>query len=538
MDGTRWVAGNAWRLAHRARALAVLVATLLTAGALAGPALAARPSIAEGQQFTIEKLQLIAGSEDAGFTTEPLTAEVGQTVEYEIVVTNTGDSTLTFSPLTDPNCTDISPAGTTELEPQESETFTCETLLSEPGPWSNEAEIEAGEQREVSNEVLVEVPEEPEFTVEKLQAIKGSGNGFTTGELAGTAGQTVEYEIIVANMGNTTLSFSPLEDTNCTNISPAGETELAPGDSETFTCEHTLTTPGQIWSNEVTVQSGELSEDSNEVFVRTLEQPEFTIEKLQQIQGSDTPFTQGELAGKLGETVDYEIVVSNTGARALTFAPLEDANCTNVSPAGATELAPAASETFTCQHSLTAAGTWTNVAAIEAAFKPREQPSIRAALRPSAIAAPGEGAIKKATSNQVIVNVPAEPVAAPESKATTSVIAGVPQQVVQARCTISESLVKLYGASGGKRKPFTVRVPALGIKEITFYLDGRRIKVLSAPQAKHGRFEIEIDPGTLGYGAHRVSVKTLMSETACPAVARSAVFVHARPKVVKPRFTG
>jgi len=535
MDGTGQIARKPRIVARWPRALAALVVALVTVGVLAGSAFGARPSFVEWPEFSIQKLQRIAGSQDQ-YTTGTLFAEVGDIVEYEIVVTNTGDSTLQFSPLSDPNCNGIAPAGTIELEPAESETFTCETLLSEPGQWSNEAEIEAGENRKVSNEVLVEVPEEPAFTVEKLQAIKGAGGGFTTGLLVGKAGQTVEYEIIVANTGNTALTFAPLQDANCTNISPAGATELEPGASETFTCEHTLTMPGEIWSNEVTVDSGQLSEDSNVVFVRTIEEPEFMIEKLQKIDGAEAAFTTAELTGKLEQAIDYEIVVSNTGNRTLTFSPLSDANCTGIAPAGATELAPGASETFTCQHVLTAVGAWANQAEIEAAFKHEERPSIKPAVRAHAVVALGEGAIKKLTSNQVLVNVPAEP--SVDTKPSNAPVVPVPQQQVKAQCTISESLIRLFGVSGSRRKAFHVRVPALGIKQITLYLDGRKAKALTSAQAKNGRFMITIDPSKLGFGAHKVSVKTVMSESACAEIARSAVFVHPRPPHVKPKFTG
>ena len=83
---------------------------------LSGSALAARPASVDGSQFTIEKLQRIAGS-DESFTTGELTAEVGQYVEYEIVVTNTSDSTLNFAELEDFECTGVFPTGETELEP-------------------------------------------------------------------------------------------------------------------------------------------------------------------------------------------------------------------------------------------------------------------------------------------------------------------------------------------------------------------------------------------------------------------------------------
>ena len=92
-------------------------------------------------------------------------------------------------------------------------------------------------------------PEEPEFPIQKLQEIKGSGGGFTTSESTAKLGQVVSYEIVVANTGNTPLKLSPLKDQNCTNISPAGPSELAVRATETFTCEHTVTSVG-TWTNE------------------------------------------------------------------------------------------------------------------------------------------------------------------------------------------------------------------------------------------------------------------------------------------------
>ena len=50
----------------------------------------------------------------------------------------------------------------------------------------------------------------------------------------------MEYKITVENAGNVALKFTALTDAHCSNISPSGQTELAPGAKESFTCEHTL----------------------------------------------------------------------------------------------------------------------------------------------------------------------------------------------------------------------------------------------------------------------------------------------------------
>ena len=229
-------------------------------------------------------------------------------------------------------------------------------------------------------------------------------------------------------------------------------------------------------------------------------EPDYEIEKLQAIKGSGAGFTKAELQGAAGQTVDYEVIVRNTGNVPLTLSALADANCVGISPAGSTALAIGGSETFTCERALTGAGSYDNEAAIE-------------------------GGGKAKTSNRVILTVPG----APQQQ---------PQQQVLAKCTLSESLIVLHGASGAKHSRFTVRISALGIKQITFYLDGHKLKTLTAGQAKKGEFNVRIDPAKLHYGAHRVSLTTVMNESVCPAIARAAVFVHPRPALVKPKFTG
>ncbi len=84
---------------------------------------------------------------------------------------------------------------------------------------------------------------------------------------------------------------------------------------------------------------------------------------------------------------------------------------------------------------------------------------------------------------------------------------------------------------------FTVRVRSSGIKQITFYLDGRKLKTLKQTQARGGAFKININARKLAYGLHRVSFRTVMTNSACAETASSRAFV--RPKAaVAPRFTG
>jgi len=212
--------------------------------------------------FTIEKRQQIAGTA-SGFTTSPLTGSIGQMVDYEIVVKNTGNVPETFSEFSDPHCdpgTVAGGPGSSPVASGESTIYTCDHVLTQVGSYSNEAMVTGNTAGgtplvHVSNQVVVTVPPEPAFTLEKLQKLAGSAGGFTTGPVTGAIGQTVDYEIVVRNTGNEPLTLSSFADPRCdpgTLAGGPGETPLAPGLSTTYTCSHVLTGTGSYF-NEASV---------------------------------------------------------------------------------------------------------------------------------------------------------------------------------------------------------------------------------------------------------------------------------------------
>ena len=318
-------------------------------------------TVASEPTFSIEKQQRLKG--EANYGTGELTGKLGQTVEYKIVVKNTGNVPLKFGALKDTGCEGISPAGATELAVGKEESFTCTHVLA-VGTYTNEASIEGNEGTgtKTSNKVTAKVPSEPSYTIGKQQRLKGEAN-YGTSELTGTLGQTVEYKITVKNTGNVPLKFGALKDANCEGISPTGATELAVGEEESFTCTHKLAVGS--YTNEASVEGNEGTgtKTSNAVTAKVPAEPNFTIEKLQRIEGEGS-YVSSAKAGKLGQTVEYKIVVKNTGNLKLKFGALNDTGCEGISPAGATELEPGAEESFTCSHKL-AVGTNNNEASIE-----------------------------------------------------------------------------------------------------------------------------------------------------------------------------
>jgi hypothetical protein len=260
--------------------------------------------------------------------------------------------------------------------------------------------------------------------------------------------------------------------------------------------------------------------------------PAFTIEKRQEIAGSRSGFTTAPLTGAIGQTVDYEIIVENTGVLPETFSEFTDPHCdpgTLAGGPGASSVAPGQSSSYTCDHLLSAAGRYTNEATVTGV---------------SLVGLPVTH-----TSNQVVVEVPspkpplphssnAVELTVPKALVANPATPGVqrPTQKVGGVCEASPPVLR--GASGPKSGTFTAQVSSAGIKQITFYLDGRKLKTLRSGQARRGAYSITINPRTLAYGQHKLSVKTLPADVNCAAAARTGVFVHPRAQQAVARFAG
>jgi uncharacterized repeat protein (TIGR01451 family) len=237
--------------------------------------------------FTIEKQQRLKGQ--ASYTTAELTGEIGETVEYKVIVKNTGNTTIKFSKLTDANCEGISPSGEVQVAAGGEQVYTCSHVLTSIGKYTNEATITGAAKTQTSNKVTVNVPAKPAFTIEKQQRLKGEAS-YTTATLTGAVGQTVEYKIIVKNTGNTSLKFGKLTDAKCEGISPSGEVELTSGGEQVYTCSHVLTTADQTagsYENNATItgtpptgQGSPITHTSNTVVVNVPTPPTCSMDKI------------------------------------------------------------------------------------------------------------------------------------------------------------------------------------------------------------------------------------------------------------------
>ena len=197
-------------------------------------------------------------------------ANLGETVDYQLIVTNTGNVPLKFSNFTDTKCEGIV-EGAKELAPGEHTTYTCFHVINEVGDWVNFGTITGTPEGEppithTSNQVVVF---DASFSIEKLQRLAGEAS-FTPFELSAKLGQVVQYEIIVKNTSNDPTDVLELHRRGVSEHRwrPRERIPVPPGESTIYTCEHTLTSVGP-YANEASVEGSEQAgkKTSNKVVV-------------------------------------------------------------------------------------------------------------------------------------------------------------------------------------------------------------------------------------------------------------------------------
>jgi hypothetical protein len=276
--------------------------------------------------------------------------------------------------------------------------------------------------------------------------------------------------------------------------------------------------------------------------------PSLSIEKLQRI-GSKTQYTPSTLTGEVGQTVEYEIVVKNTGNIPLALSALSDPHCDAGTIAGGPGAAPlpiGEASRFTCTHLLTAAdrtaGSYTNTA--------------------SDTGTPvGEGSPVTRESNTVVVNIPGGGVQ-PETTenpagntgsstgpgpssgvlALTGSASAGPSPKSGVLASKTTAIPSLNGPHGCVRSSFKASVKSAGVSSVGFYLDKRKLKSMTAKSARNGRLTITINPARLSVGPHKLAARITMTPTSAGAKARRATrtmtVLRCNSAVLTPRFTG
>jgi hypothetical protein len=347
----------------------------------------------------ISLIKLERDGSSGSFTHGPVTGNIGDTIDYQMTVVNTGNTSLVIT-FTDPHCD----AGTLSVPTVLSGTFdpatstlssggelqyTCShVLVSGDAPqFSNTASV-SGQPPSgppvTATDTVVALLNTPGMTVTKLQR-DGSTGAFTTGTITAMVGDTIEYEIQVTNTGNTTLALS-LSDPHCDAGTIHGPTAvsgtlngnvLSPGGEAQYTCSHVLVAGDAPTFTNVGTITGQPPSgpplSGSGVVVANVTTAGIQVVKLQR-DGSSGSFTTAPINAKVGDTIEYEIQVTNTGTAPLTLTP-SDPLCDAGTISGPTPitgtlngnvLSPGGEAQYTCSHVLTAndASPFTNTATV------------------------------------------------------------------------------------------------------------------------------------------------------------------------------
>jgi len=277
--------------------------------------------------------------------------EAGQTLTYDLVVTNTGNVTLTDIEVVDPDAT-VTGSPIASLAPGATETLTASYTVTQAdldnGEFVNTAEATGtytdtdGETDTVSDDDSETIPavQNPSIVLEKS----------ADPQTYATAGEEITYTFTVTNDGNVTLTEVSVDDPldGLGAISP-GSVTLAPNESQDFTAIYTITQAdldnGQVL-NTATAEGedpgGQPVSDDDDETVTGDQMPELAITKTIYSINGDPEITEYSL---VDDELVYVILVENTGN--VTLEDIEVTDDLTGDSWNIAILAPNESESFT-----------------------------------------------------------------------------------------------------------------------------------------------------------------------------------------------
>lgn len=306
-----------------------------------------------------------AGSPTTGLGANPAATDAGDTITYNFEVTNTGDVTITMLTITDAGPTFNGVAGSgfpaincplSTLLPQQVTTCTATYTLSQTDVDNaiiggvdavQNSAIASGDDPDgtntdsLSDDAMQTIAADSSIEVSKSASAPTVVNGADPTLV--DPGDTIAYQLDVANTGNTTLSNVLVSDSIATVVCPAttdlgapfvndGTAQLAVGDSITCTASYTLLQSdldagGVVNTADVTSTdpTGSTIDDDDEVTSGFTQKTSVSLIK------SATPLPPVPVAGV--STITYTFELTNTGNVTLTSPQVTDPICASpVSP--------------------------------------------------------------------------------------------------------------------------------------------------------------------------------------------------------------
>jgi uncharacterized repeat protein (TIGR01451 family) len=299
------------------------------------------------------------------------TSAAGQTIDYTFVATNTGSVPLTNVALDDrlPGLSSLTyawPAAAGTLAVGQSVTATATYALTQANVNAGKVDNTVSARgTDPAGQTPTDVADEtvPVASASSIELIKTAA---LAAGATGLAGEQVNYTFDVTNTGNTTLTGVGITDplaglsTLTFGAWPAASGVLLPGQTVTATASYALSQAdvdaGQVDNTATatgTTPAGSPVTDTDDATVPTAGQPGISLVKTGALADGST--------GTVGEVVDYDFVLTNTGSLTLSNVTLTDAlaGLSEITfgswPAAAGTLAPGEFVSATASYALTQA---------------------------------------------------------------------------------------------------------------------------------------------------------------------------------------
>ena len=185
---------------------------------------------------------------------------LGESIDYSVVVSNTGNETLTNVVVTDPTLGGVTLGTLATLAVGGSATFSASTTVTQaeldsaPGQVTNTAVVTDDQTPSMSSTVSTPVSASPGVSIVKSVASVGGVAGDNT---ATYLGESIDYSVVVSNTGNETLTNVVVTDPTLGGVTLGTLATLAVGGSATFSASTTVTqaeldsAPGQVTNTAV-----------------------------------------------------------------------------------------------------------------------------------------------------------------------------------------------------------------------------------------------------------------------------------------------
>jgi hypothetical protein len=314
-------------------------------------------------KIALTKLEQVSSTAPGGYVAGPVYGHVGDTVNYQMTVTNTGNTVLQIA-FSDLGCDSHTLSavkvltGTYDQAHQMLSSggalrYTCSHVLTSndqpPSGYTNTASVTgtpptgAALTKQASVQAFAMVPG---IKVVKFERDASTGGAFVASPstITVSAGDKIDYRIEVTNTGNEPLALSA-QDPHCDAGTLRGPTSvsgklsghtLSPGGVAQYTCSHVAAAADlPQYTNTVTVTgrppSGPPVHGGSTV-VAYITKAAIQVVKLERDAAAGGPFTRGpititEKAGAyVVHTIDYKVVVTNKGNVSLTLR-LDDPRC-------------------------------------------------------------------------------------------------------------------------------------------------------------------------------------------------------------------